>query len=194
MHTWKLVTALTLYECVGGNSIHVVTSLHKGHGLGALFLLSSFTDGRSEEGLRTDRGYLLSPSVDRGAWWAAVHGIAQGQTQLKPLSMHACTGEGNGNTLQYCCLENPRDRGGWWAAVYGVAQSHTRLKRLSSSRSRHYSTWKPQREAGTEADGVSLPRWNLSSVFLSLSGQQEVISTRPPAPTPVKLVAGNQSS
>ena len=27
------------------------------------------------------------------------------------------TGEGNGNPLQYSCLENPRDRGGWWAAV-----------------------------------------------------------------------------
>ena len=37
-------------------------------------------------------------------------------------------GEGNGNPLQYSCLENPRDGGAWWAAVYGVAQSRTRLK------------------------------------------------------------------
>ena len=44
-------------------------------------------------------------------------------------------GEGNGNPLQYSCLENPRDGGAWWAAVYGVAQSWTRLKRLSSSSS-----------------------------------------------------------
>ena len=29
------------------------------------------------------------------------------------------TGEGNGNPLQYSCLENPRDRGSWWAAIYG---------------------------------------------------------------------------
>ena len=36
--------------------------------------------------------------------------------------------EGNGNPLQYSCLENPRDRGAWWVAVYGVAQSRTRLK------------------------------------------------------------------
>ena len=36
-------------------------------------------------------------------------------------------GEGNGNPLQYSCLENPRDRGAWWAAVYGVAKSRTRL-------------------------------------------------------------------
>ena len=37
-------------------------------------------------------------------------------------------GGGNGNPLQYSCLENPRDGGAWWAAVYGVAQSRTRLK------------------------------------------------------------------
>ena len=48
----------------------------------------------------------------------------------------SCIGEGNGNPLQYSCLENPRDGGAWWAAVYGVAQSRTRLKQLSSSSSR----------------------------------------------------------
>ena len=36
-------------------------------------------------------------------------------------------GEGNGNTLQYPCLENPMDRGAWRAMVHGVAQSQTRL-------------------------------------------------------------------
>ena len=34
-------------------------------------------------------------------------------------------GEGNGNPLQYSCLENPRDGGAQWAAVYGVALSRT---------------------------------------------------------------------
>ena len=47
----------------------------------------------------------------------------------------SCIGEGNGNPLQYSCLENPRDGGAWWAAVYWVAQSRTWLKRLSSSSS-----------------------------------------------------------
>ena len=47
----------------------------------------------------------------------------------------SCFGEGNGNPLQYSCLENPRDGTAGWAAVYGVAQSRTRLKRLSSSSS-----------------------------------------------------------
>ena len=39
----------------------------------------------------------------------------------------SCTGEGNGNPLQYSCLENPMDGGAWWAAVHGVAKSPTRL-------------------------------------------------------------------
>ena len=34
-------------------------------------------------------------------------------------------GEGNGNPLQYSCLENPMDRGAWWAAVHRVAKSET---------------------------------------------------------------------
>ena len=44
----------------------------------------------------------------------------------------SCIGEGNGNPLQYSCLETPRDGGAWWATIYGVAQSWIRLRRLSS--------------------------------------------------------------
>ena len=40
-------------------------------------------------------------------------------------------GEGNGNPLQYSCLENPMDRGAWRATVRGVTKSQTRLKRLN---------------------------------------------------------------
>ena len=40
----------------------------------------------------------------------------------------SCIGEGNGNPLQYSCLENSRNRGAWWAAVSGVTQSRTQLK------------------------------------------------------------------
>ena len=36
-------------------------------------------------------------------------------------------GEGNGNPLQYSCLENPIDRGAWRATVHGVAKNQTRL-------------------------------------------------------------------
>ena len=41
-------------------------------------------------------------------------------------------GEGNGNPLQYSCLENPLNRGARWAIVHGVANSRTRLKQLST--------------------------------------------------------------
>ena len=36
-------------------------------------------------------------------------------------------GEGNGNPLQYSCLENSMDGGAWWATVHGIAKSQTRL-------------------------------------------------------------------
>ena len=35
--------------------------------------------------------------------------------------------EGNGNPLQYSCLENPMDGGAWWDTVHGVTKSRTRL-------------------------------------------------------------------
>ena len=50
---------------------------------------------------------------------------------LDSIIVSSLFGEGNGNPLQYSCLENSVDRGAWWAAVHGVAQTQTRLKRLS---------------------------------------------------------------
>ena len=44
-------------------------------------------------------------------------------------------GEGHGNPLQYCCLENPMDRGAWPATVPRVTKSPTRLKGLNTSAS-----------------------------------------------------------
>ena len=41
-------------------------------------------------------------------------------------------GEGNGNPLQYSCLENPLERGAWWATVHGVAKSRTWLSEFTS--------------------------------------------------------------
>ena len=47
--------------------------------------------------------------------------------QEKLETADAFNGEGNGNPLQYSCLENPMDRGAWWATIHGVAKSRTRL-------------------------------------------------------------------
>ena len=41
-------------------------------------------------------------------------------------------GEGNGNPLQYSCLENPMDRGAWWVTVHRATKSQTQLKWLST--------------------------------------------------------------
>ena len=41
------------------------------------------------------------------------------------LGLGRSPGEGNGNPLQYPCLENPMDQGAWWAAVHRVTELDT---------------------------------------------------------------------
>ena len=44
------------------------------------------------------------------------------------------SGEGNGNPLQYSCLENPIDGEAWWATVHGVTETWTWLSDLTHTR------------------------------------------------------------
>ena len=58
--------------------------------------------------------FCLENPMDRGAWWATVHGVAKSQARLSGFTFTfslSCIGEGNGNPLQCSCLENPRDGG-----------------------------------------------------------------------------------
>ena len=91
------------------------------------------------EGTSNPLQYCLANPMDRGAWWAAVHGVAKSRTRQSNFPFFHFSlsriGEGNGNPLQCSCLEYPRDGGAWRASIYGVAQ--TRLKRLCSSSSKH---------------------------------------------------------
>ena len=51
--------------------------------------------------------------MDRGAWWAIVHGVTKELDTTEQVSSCIHFREGNGNPLQYSCLENPMDGGAW---------------------------------------------------------------------------------
>ena len=57
--------------------------------------------------------------------------VNEGDQGLIP-GLGRSSGEGNGNPLQYSCLENPTDREAWRATVHGVAKSLTQLKQLNT--------------------------------------------------------------
>ena len=59
-------------------------------------------------------------------WYGKASAYNAGDPGLIP-GLGRYSGEGNGNPIQYSCLENPMDRGTWWAAVHGVAKSRTWL-------------------------------------------------------------------
>ena len=54
------------------------------------------------------------------------------------LGLGRSPGEGNGNPVQYSCLENPVDRGAWQVTVLGVAKSQTRLSDFTFTFNRNY--------------------------------------------------------
>ena len=64
-------------------------------------------------------GFPGGSEVKASAWNAGDSGSIPG--------LGRSPGEGNGNPLQYSCLENPMDGGAWKATVHGVAKSRTPL-------------------------------------------------------------------
>ena len=54
---------------------------------------------------------------------------------------YICRQEGNGNPLQYSCLENPMDGGAWLATVHGVTESRTRLSNFTITIFTASATW-----------------------------------------------------
>ena len=76
----------------------------------------------------------LENPMDGGAWWAAVHGMVLVVKNLPASAGDArdmgsisglkrSPGVGNGNLLQYSCLENSMHRGAWWATVHRVTKN-----------------------------------------------------------------------
>ena len=79
-------------------------------------------------------------------------------------------GEGNGNPLQYSCLENPMDRGAWQAAVCRVAKSQTQLKRLSTHMS-PTDTLQVSTTSALETSCSKKPKciWRIHVMFIQFS-------------------------
>ena len=81
----------------------------------------------------------LENPMDRGAWWAAVHGVAKSQTRLSTFTFtfhfHALEKE-MATHSSVLAWKIPGMGEPWWAAIYGVTQSQTQLRRLSSCSSR----------------------------------------------------------
>ena len=70
-------------------------------------------------------------------------------------------GEGNGNPLQYSCLENSMDGGAWWATVHGITESRTQLSDFTTS------WWQRAQESSWNVVGSFFSSFH-SSVYLLL--------------------------
>ena len=76
-------------------------------------------------------GFIVSSNTKIYMPWfdlcCSISNIQNSMPQDLTLIGHHLPGEGNGNALQYSCLENPIDRGAWRAIVHRVAKSQTQL-------------------------------------------------------------------
>ena len=98
-----------------------------GHGVSkSQTRLSNFTFTFHFRALEKEMATHSSTLAWKAPW---TRGLEESDTteQLHFHFLLSCIGEGNGNPLQYSCLENPMDRGAWQAAVHGVAKTRTRL-------------------------------------------------------------------
>ena len=75
--------------------------------------------GSRLEGVKKVRGFPGGSDGKASAYSAGDPGLIPGSGRYPR--------EGNGNPLQYSCLENPMDTGAWWAIVHGVTKSWTWL-------------------------------------------------------------------
>ena len=75
---------------------------------------------KSEAGIKTTRTNIIYQGFPHGSV-GKESACNAGDLGLIP-GLGRSPGEGNGNPLQYFCLENPMDRGSWQATVHGVTR------------------------------------------------------------------------
>ena len=83
-------------------------------------------------------------------------------------------GGGNGNPLQYSCLENPTDKGAWWAALHAVAKSWTWQ---STHTQTHMCNWITLLYSRNQHNIVNQLYFNKINFFKKLSMHPRVKST-----------------
>ena len=59
--------------------------------------------------------------MDRGAWWAAIYGVAQSRTLLQQQQQHCLIRPGREWLPTF--LGNPMDRRAWWATVHAITRA-----------------------------------------------------------------------
>ena len=109
---------------------------------------------------------------------------ANSSWSISILCMYLLLREGNGNPLQYFCLENSMDRGAWWGySLWGQSQTRLSEKHLSSGS----ASWVDRDEQWTRMSTRG-PRWaQLSQSCLTLR-PHGLQCARPPCPSPTPRV------
>ena len=76
----------------------------------------------------------MSLEISYQQWWASQVALVVKNMPAKAghvremgliLELGRSPGGGNGNPIQYSCLENPMERGAWWATVHSVTHNWT---------------------------------------------------------------------
>ena len=102
---------------IGGETVETVAD--------CIFMGSKITEEKAMAPYSSTLAWKI-PWMEQPGRLQSMESLESGTTErLHFIFSLSCIGEGNGNPLQWSCLENTRDGGAWWAAVYGAAQSRT---------------------------------------------------------------------
>ena len=154
LRKWKSCEdKLCLASCIGNdfrNSVHwavcwtmrgrggedwregLVDTLESSHTLGSAPWHSyqtrdtAFRNSQNGFSFLSHKSYLVLPKCQVMQWWRTHLPMQEMQETWVIYGSGRSPGVGNGNPLQYYCLENSMDRGAWRVTVHGVSKSRTR--------------------------------------------------------------------